>query len=324
MKRSYVREPLGEMKTMYEAYNEAMLKLAKKDGNIVLLYADFPRGAVSELFQKEYPDRIYDVGIAEANLFTVAAGLAGAGKLPFTHCHGIFGVGRAYNQIRQNVAFDKFNLKMVLCNSGMFWPFMGGSHQIIEDIAALRAIPNLILVSPSDQVETRKATRAIAEYVGPVALRLASPPLPTIYTEELPFELGKAVTVMDGEDATIVAIGICLPDAIEAADMLAGEGIKVRLLDMHTLKPIDREAIISAARETGAIVTVEDSSIIGGLGGAVAEVVVENCPVPVKRVGIKDRFGQAGTTAELKAEYELTADDITTAVKEVIKKKSSR
>jgi len=324
MKRSYVREPLGEMKTMYEAYNEAMLELAKKDGNIVLLYADFPRGAVSELFQKEYPDRIYDVGIAEANLFTVAAGLAGAGKLPFTHCHGIFGVGRAYNQIRQNVAFDKFNLKMVLCNSGMFWPFMGGSHQIIEDIAALRAIPNLILVSPSDQVETRKATRAIAEYVGPVALRLASPPLPTIYTEELPFELGKAVTVMDGEDATIVAIGICLPDAIEAADMLAGEGIKVRLLDMHTLKPIDREAIISAARETGAIVTVEDSSIIGGLGGAVAEVVVENCPVPVKRVGIKDRFGQAGTTAELKAEYELTADDITTAVKEVIKKKSSR
>ena len=324
MKRNYVLEPLGEMKTMYEAYNEAMVELSSKNDNIVLLYADFPRGAAGELFQKEYPDRIYDVGIAEANLFTIAAGLAGAGRLPFTHCHGIFGVGRAYNQIRQNVAFDRFNMKIVLCNSGIFWLSMGGSHQIIEDIAALRAIPNLVLVSPSDQVETRKATRAIAEYTGPVALRLSGSPLPTIYTEELPYELGKAVTVMDGEDATIVAIGFCLPDAIAAANMLAGEGIKVRLLDMHTLKPIDKEAIISAARETGAIVTEEDSSIIGGLGGAVAEIVVENYPVPVNRIGIKDRFGQAGTIAELKAEYGLTASDIARAVREVIKKRASR
>jgi len=322
MKRNYVREPLGEMKTVYEAYNEAMVELAKKNSNIVIIYGDFARGSVAELFQRDYPDRIYDFGIAEANVITAAAGLAGGGKMPFTHCHTIFTVGRAYNQIRQNVAFDKLNVKIVLCaTSGILVPFMGGSHQCIEDIAALRVIPNLVLVSPGDPVETRKVTRAVAEYVGPVAIRLSNPPVPTIYKEEYPFELGKAVTVVDGEDATIIATGVMLADSLEATDILAREGIKVRLLDMHTIKPIDEKAIISAAKETGAIVTVEDSSIIGGLGGAVAEVVVENYSVPVKRVGIKDCFGQSGTVAELKVAYELTANDIAKAVKEVIKKK---
>jgi len=322
MKRNYVREPLGEMETMYEAYNEAMVELAKKNSSIVIVYGDFARGSVAELFQRDYPDRIYDFGIAEANVITAAAGLAGGGKMPFTHCHTIFTVGRAYNQIRQNIAFDKLNVKIVLCaTSGILVPFMGGSHQCIEDIAALRVIPNLVLVSPGDPVETRKVTRAVAEYVGPVAIRLSNPPVPTIYKEEYPFELGKAVTVVDGEDATIIATGVMLADSLEATDILAREGIKVRLLDMHTIKPIDEKAIISAAKETGAIVTVEDSSIIGGLGGAVAEVVVENYSVPVKRVGIKDCFGQSGTVAELKVAYELTANDIAKAVKEVIKKK---
>ncbi|TET68590.1 MAG: transketolase family protein [Dehalococcoidia bacterium] len=313
---------MGEMETMYEAYNEAMVELAKKNSSIVIVYGDFARGSVAELFQRDYPDRIYDFGIAEANVITAAAGLAGGGKMPFTHCHTIFTVGRAYNQIRQNIAFDKLNVKIVLCaTSGILVPFMGGSHQCIEDIAALRVIPNLVLVSPGDPVETRKVTRAVAEYVGPVAIRLSNPPVPTIYKEEYPFELGKAVTVVDGEDATIIATGVMLADSLEATDILAREGIKVRLLDMHTIKPIDEKAIISAAKETGAIVTVEDSSIIGGLGGAVAEVVVENYSVPVKRVGIKDCFGQSGTVAELKVAYELTANDIAKAVKEVIKKK---
>lgn len=323
MKRNYVLESPGEMKAMYAAYNEAMVELSRKNGNIVLLYGDFPRGAAGELFEKEYPDRIYDVGIAEANLITTAAGMAGAGKLPFTHCHSIFAVGRAYNQIRQNVAFDKLNVKIVLCNSGMLWAFMGGSHQIIEEIAALRSIPNLVLVSPADQVETRKATRAIAEYVGPVALRLANPPVPTVYKEDLPFKLGKAAEVVDGKDITIIATGICVADALTATNTLAKEGIKARLLDMHTLKPLDEDAILKAARETGAIVTVEDGTILGGLGGAVAEVVAESYPVPVKRVGIKDRFGQSGTIEELKAEYEISAPHIAQAVREVIKKKNN-
>jgi len=321
MKNNYVLEPLGEMKPMYDAYNEAMSELVKKDGSIVLLYGDFPRGSAGELVQKEYPDRIYDLGIAEASLITTAAGLAAAGMTPFTHCHSIFAVGRAYNQIRQNVAFDKLNVKIALCNTGMLWGFMGGSHQIIEEIAALRAIPNLVLVSPADAVETRKITKAIAEYVGPAAIRLSNPPVPTIYREDYPFELGKAVTLADGGDATIISTGIMLADALEATDTLAKEGIKVRLLDMHTLKPIDENAIIRAAKETGAIVTVEDSSIIGGLGGAVTEVVAENSPVPVRRVGIRDRFGQSGTVGELKEEYEISARHIAQAVREVAGKK---
>jgi len=321
MKRNYVMESPGETKAMYAAYNEAMVELAKNNDNIVLLYGDFPHAAAGELFEKECPDRIYDVGIAEANLITTAAGMAGAGKIPFTHCHSIFAVGRAYNQIRQNVAFDKLNVKIVLCNSGMLWSFMGGSHQIIEEIAALRVIPNLVLVSPADPVETKKVTRAAAEHVGPVAIRLSNPPVPTIFQEDYPFELGKAVTLVDGGDATIISTGMMLSDALEATAILAREGIQARLLNMHTLKPVDEAAIISAARETGAIVTVEDSSVIGGLGGAVAEVVAENSPVPVKRIGIKDRFGQSGKIAELKAEYELTAGDIVKAVKEAVKKK---
>ncbi len=323
MKRDYVMEPLGVIKTMYEAYNEAMVELIQKDSCLILLYGDFPRGAAGELCQRDYPDRIYDLGIAEASLITTAAGLAGGGKKPFTHCHSIFAVGRAYNQIRQNIAFDKFNVKMLLCNSGMLWAFMGGSHQIVEEIAALRAIPNLVLVSPADPVETRKMTKAVAEYVGPVAIRLSNAAVPTIYREDYPFELGKAVTLMDGEDATIISTGVMLADSLEAAEILTREGIKVRLLDMHTLKPIDEEAIISASKETGAIVTVEDSSIIGGLGGAVAEVVVENSMAPLRRVGIKDRFGQSGTVEELKEEYEISARHIAQAVRQLIGKRKS-
>lgn len=321
MKRNYVLDPLGESKPMYGAYNEAMVELLKKNENIVLLYGDFPRGAAGELAQKEYPDRIYDVGIAEANLITTAAGMAGAGKIPFTHCHSIFAVGRAYNQIRQNVAFDRLNVKIGLCNSGMLWAFMGGSHQIIEEIAALRVIPNLMLVSPSDSVQTQKMTRAVAEYVGPVAIRLSPTPVPTVYKDDFPFELGKAVTVADGNDATIISTGMTLSDALAAADALEREGVSVRLLDMHTIKPLDEAAVLQAARETGAMVTVEDSSFIGGLGGAVAEVLIENSPVPMKRVGVKDRFGQSGTVPELKEEYELTARHIAQAVKDVVKKK---
>jgi len=321
MKRDYVMESPGEMKTQYEAHNKALLELGKDDGDIVLLYGDFPRGAAGEFFQEKHPDRIFDVGIAEANLITTAAGLAAAGKIPFTHCHGIFAVGRAYNQIRQNVAYDKLNVKVVLCNSGMLWSFMGGSHQIVEEIAALRAVPNLVLISPADPIETYKATKAAARHLGPVALRLANPPVPTVYKPEFPFELGKAVTLLDGGDATLISTGIMLSDSLAAADILAEEGIQVRLLDMHTLKPLDEPSVIKAAKETGAIVTVEDSSIMGGLGSAVAEIIVENLLVPLKRVGIKDRFGQSGTIDELKAEYGITADDIAAAVREVIQRK---
>ena len=312
--------PADQYNAMYAAYSEAMLDLVKDDKDIVLLYSDFPRGTAGAYLQNNEPDRLIDVGIAEANLITTAAGVAAAGRKPFTHCHSIFGVGRAYNQIRQNVGFDNLNVKVILCNTGIVWPFLGGSHQIIEEIAAIRVIPNLIFLSPSDPVSTKKAAVQLSSHKGPGAMRLAAPPVPTIYSEEVPVELGKAIRVADGDDVTIIATGICVSDAILAVNTLSKKGINARLLDMHTIKPLDGDAIRQAAEQTGAIVTVEDASIYGGLGGAVAEYVTEHCPVKVKRVGVKDVFGQSGTVDELKVKYEISANHIVDAVESVLKK----
>jgi transketolase len=318
-------DPLGEIKDMYAAYNEAVLELADKDSRIVLLYSDYPSGPTGDYFRKHYTNRIYDFGIAEANLMSIAAGLAATGKVPFTHCHSIFAIGRAYNQIRQNIAYDRFNVKLVLPASGMLTYAVGASHQTIEDTAALRVIPNLVIITPADAAEAKKATKAALEYTGPVAIRLArtiNPSgVPTIFKEDYPFQLGKTVEVFKGDDVTVIASGILLGDCINAIKILAKEGIKVRLLDMHTVKPVDEDAIIKAARETGAIVTVEDVSVIGGLGSAVSEVLSEYYPVPIQRVGVRDRFGQSGTVEELKVEYGLTSKDVTQAVKEVMKKR---
>lgn len=319
MIKEYVRENLNETKTMYQAYNEAIIELAKENDRIVLLYADFPSDVAGEFFRKEYPKRIYDFGIAEANMITAAAGLASCGKIPFTHCHGIFALGRAYNQIRQNVAYDKHNVKIVLCNSGMLWPFMGGSHQVIEDIAALRAIPNMVILSPADAIETKKVVKAAVEHYGPVAIRLANPPAPIIYKDDYPFELGKATLLIDGNDLTIFATGILVSEALIASKMLNKENISVRLYDIHTIKPIDEETIIKAARETGLIITVEDGNIYGGLGGAVSEIVTDSYPVFVKKIGIRDTFGQSGTVEELKAAYGLSASHIVEVVKSSLK-----
>ncbi len=320
MKAKYLREQFGGPKPMYAGHNEALIELASENEDIVVLYADFAQGSAGPYYRKEYPDRIYNVGIAEANMMTVAAGLAASGKIPFTHCHSIFAIGRAYNQMRQ-IAFDKLNVKMILCNAGMLWTFMGASHQIIEDIASLRVIPDLVIISPSDAVEAKKATEAVTEYVGPVAIRLAEPQVPIIYRDDYPFHIGKAVTLKEGEDVAIISTGIMVLDALEAAFHLAKEDIEARVINMHTIKPSDREAIKKAAKETGAIVTVEDSNILGGLGGLVAEIVTENFPVPVKRIGVRDRFGQTGEMEELKSEYNLSRNDIVSAAKHVIEKK---
>jgi transketolase len=309
------------MKTesMYEAYNRAMLRLVKDDEDIVLLYADFPRGVAGEYLQNNRPERIIDVGIAEANLITTAAGVAAAGKKPFTHCHSIFAVGRAYNQIRQNVCFDDLNVKIVLCNSGMLWPFMGGSHQTVEEIAVMRVIPNLTLVSPADAVSAQRAAEALNAQSGPAVMRLAPAPVPELYTKDDHFELGKAIRLAEGGDVTVVATGACVFDALTAVKSLAEKGIKARLLDMHTIKPLDEEELRKAAVETGAIVTVEDSSVIGGLGGAVAEFTAGHCPAHVKRVGVMDLFGQSGSLEELKERYEISPAHIATAVETVLR-----
>jgi len=320
MNSSILREKFGEPRTMYSGHSEALIELAEQESDLVLLYADFPQESAGAYYKEKYPERIYNVGIAEANMITVAAGLAEAGKIPFTHCHSIFAVGRAYNQIRQ-IAFDRLNVKMVLCNAGMFWEFMGGSHQAIEDIASLRAIPDLVLVSPSDTIEAKKAAISSAKYVGPVAIRLAEPIVPTIYKDDYTFELGKAVTLREGKDVTIVSTGIMVLEALEAAYLLAREGIDAWIINMHTIKPLDEEIIKRAARESGGIVTVEDSSVLGGLGGAIAEIITEDSPIPVCRIGVRDRFGQTGVMEELAREYNMAEADIVKAAKEVVKKK---
>jgi transketolase len=323
VKTIYLREKRDTNENMYSAHNRALIELVRKNKRIVSCYADFPPGEVGEVFLKEFPDRIIDVGIAEGHLITSAAGLADAGFIPFTHCHALFALGRGYNQIRQNVAYDHRNVKVVLCNSGVIWGGIGPSHLAIEDFAALRAVPNLVILSPSDAVSAEKATSAAADYVGPVILRLpfVGATYPTLYKNDLKFDIGKAICLRDGKDVTLIATGILVKDALEVSEALEKKDIQARVLDIHTIKPLDEKAVLKAAKETGAIVTIEDANILGGLGGAVAEVSSGKYPVVVKRVGVKDQFGESGTPPEIKECYGLTPAVIRKAVHEAMKVK---
>jgi transketolase len=326
VKTPYLRATRDVVENLYAAHNRALVALARRDPRIVSTYGDFGPGEVGGVFAKECPDRILDVGIAEGHLVTSAAGLAGAGFIPFAHCHGIFGLGRAYNQIRQNVAYDQRNVKIVLCNCGVIWGILGPSHQVVEDFAALRAIPRLTILSPADAVSCEKATYAAAEHAGPVIMRLPSTgdSFPTLYTNDLEYEIGKTICVREGRDATILATGILVSDALTVADDLERVGASIRVLDVHTIKPLDEAAVLAAARETGALVTVEDATTLGGLGGAVAELTADQYPVFVRRVGVKDRFGESGKPAEVKEVCELTALYIRRAVDEVLKAKAQQ
>ena len=319
----YLRARRDVAENLYAAHNRALVALARRDPRIVSTYGDFPPGEAGTVFATECPDRILDVGIAEGHLMTSAAGLADAGFIPFTHCHGIFGLGRAYNQIRQNVAYDRRNVKIVLCNCGVIWGIMGPSHQVVEDLAALRAVPRLTILSPADAVSCEKATYAAAEHLGPVILRLppTSDVFPTLYTSDLEYQIGKAICVREGRDATILATGILVSDALSVAEEMAQVGASIRVLDVHTIKPLDEAAILLAARETGALVTVEDATILGGLGGAVAELTAESSPVFVHRVGVRDRFGESGKPADVKADCQLTPPFIRQAVESVLRRK---
>ena len=326
MKSRYVRKIRDIQENMYASHNHALIELAGKNKKVISCYADFPPGEAGEVFQQKFPDRMIDVGIAEGHLITSAAGLADAGFIPFTHCHALFAVGRGYNQIRQNVAYDNRNVKIVFCNSGVIWGGIGPSHLVVEDFAALRAIPNLVILSPSDAVSSEKATLAAAEYVGPVILRLPSvgASYPTLYTTDLDFQIGKSIPLHDGNDVAILATGILVSDALRTSEELETEGIHARVLDIQTIKPLDEKAVLAAARRTGAVVTVEDASIIGGLGGAVAELLSENYPVPMRRVGVRDQFGESGTSDEIKKCYGLTSPFIKKAVWGVLKAKKKK
>lgn len=299
-----------------EAYGKALARIGQENDKIVVLDADLSKSTKTADFKAVCPERFINMGIAEGNMMTVAAGMAACGKIPFASTFAVFATGRAFEQIRNSICYPKLNVKVCATHAGITVGEDGASHQSVEDISLMRSIPNMVVISPSDAVETEAAIEAIVKYNGPCYVRLGRSAVTVINdNEDYKFEIGKGVTLREGKEATIIATGVMVDAALEAFNVLAEEGIKVRVINMHTIKPIDEAAIISAARETGVIVTAEEHSIIGGLGSAVAEVVTGNCPVPVLRVGIKDVFGESGKPAELLKAYGLTAEDIVKAVK---------
>lgn len=304
-----------------EAYGKALAKLGKINDNVVVLDADLSKSTKTAVFQKEFPDRFFNMGIAEQNLMGTAAGFATSGKMPFASTFAMFATGRAFEIVRNSICYPKLNVKICATHAGLTVGEDGASHQALEDLACMRVLPNMVVINPSDAVSTEKAIFAIAEYDGPVYVRLGRAAVPILYDESQVFEIGKGIQLKDGYTASIIATGIMVAEAMEASRILESEGIDVRVIDIHTLKPIDMDIIIKAANETGAIVTAEEHNIIGGLGSAVAEVLVENKPVPMKRVGTMDTFGESGKPMELMKKYGLTAEHIVEAVKDVIKMK---
>ena len=312
---------MGDKIATREAYGNALAEFGS-DPRVVVLDADLSKSTKTEVFKKKYPERFLNMGIAEGNMMAVAAGIASCGKVVFASTFAIFASERACEQVRNSICYPNLNVKIGATHAGITVGEDGASHQVIEDIAIMRSIPNMVVISPADAVEARLAVKAAIEYEGPVYLRLGRLSVPVIYDENTyKFELGKGVTVRDGNDAAIIATGFMVHAAIEAADILKKEGINVRVIDIHTIKPIDKELIIKAARETGAIVTAEEHTVMGGLGGAVTEVVSENYPVPVKLVVVQDKFGKSGKPDKLIEMYGLTASNIVEKVKEAIKMK---
>lgn len=299
-----------------ESYGEA-LKIYGADERIVVLDADLSKSTKTEVFKKEYPDRFINMGIAEANMMCVAAGLASCGKIAFASTFAMFAAGRAYEQIRNSIGYTKLNVKIGATHAGISVGEDGASHQCLEDIALMRTIPGMVVINPADDIEAMQAVKAAIDYEGPVYMRFGRLAVEDINPADYKFEIGKGVEVKDGSDVSIIATGLMVQEAMKAADMLAEEGISARVINIHTIKPIDEEIITKAAKETGAIVTAEEHYIMGGLGSAVTEVVCANCPVPVKIIGT-DRYGKSGKPAELFEEYGLTAENIVAQAKAAI------
>lgn len=304
-------------KATRQAYGEALVELGKINKDIVVLDADLTKSTKTSMFQKEFPERHFNVGIAEADLMGTAAGFATCGKIPFASTFAMFAAGRAFEQIRNTIAYPKLNVKIAPTHAGISVGEDGGSHESIEDIALMRSIPGMIVLSPADAVETKKMIFAAAEYEGPVYIRMGRLDVETIFDEETyDFQIGIANTVKEGNDVTIAATGLMTYEAIKAADILAQEGISVRVINVGTIKPLDGETILKAAKETKFIITAEEHSVIGGLGSAVSEFLSEVYPTKVKKLGIYDKFGQSGKAKELLEKYELTAAKLVSMVKE--------
>ncbi|AVQ30389.1 MULTISPECIES: transketolase family protein [Fusobacterium] len=304
-------------KATRQAYGEALVELGKINKNIVVLDADLTKSTKTSMFQKEFPERHFNVGIAEADLMGTAAGFATCGKIPFASTFAMFAAGRAFEQIRNTIAYPKLNVKIAPTHAGISVGEDGGSHQSVEDIALMRSIPGMVVLSPADAVETKKMIFAAAEYEGPVYIRMGRLDVETIFDEETyDFQIGIANTIREGNDVTIAATGLMTYEALKAADILAQEGISVRVINVGTIKPLDGETILKAAKETKFIITAEEHSVIGGLGSAVSEFLSEVYPAKVKKLGIYDKFGQSGKANELLEKYELTAAKLVSMVKE--------
>ena len=297
---------MAEKKATREAYGDTLVALGAEYKNLVVLDADLAEATKTCKFKAAYPERFFDCGIAEGNMMGVAAGLASAGCIPFASSFAMFASGRAFEQVRNMVGYPHLNVKI------------GATHQCNEDIALMRTIPGMTIINPADCIETAAAVKAAIDFKGPVYMRFGRYAVPNVYGEDYKFELGKGVELRDGKDVTIVATGLTVHMALEAADMLAEDNISARVINIHTIKPIDEEILVKAARETGAVVTAEEHTVIGGLGSAVAEVLTEKHPVPMRRIGVNDKFGKSGQVPELLEEYGLTAKNIAAKAKEAI------
>lgn len=300
-----------------EAYGKALVELGKQNDKVVVLDADLAGATMTKYFKAEFPDRFYDCGIAEANMVNISAGLSTMGLIPFCSTFAMFGAGRAYEQIRNSVAYPKFNVKICCSHAGVSVGEDGGSHQSIEDIALMRLVPGMTVVVPADAKEAEKAVYAVAEMQGPVYMRTARLATP-VFEEDYPFEIGKANVLREGKDAAVFACGLMVNEALEAAKLLAAEGIEITVINMHTIKPLDSECVLKCAKECGNVITVEEHSVIGGLGDAVADVLMGNVCCKFKKIGIYDQFGQSGKAADVLSEYGLTADQIAVKIKETL------
>ena len=304
-----------------ESYGNALKELGAAHDNVVVLDADLAGATKTAVFKKAYPDRFYDCGIAESNMMGIAAGLSTTGLVPFASTFAMFAAGRAFEQVRNSIGYPHLNVKIGATHAGISVGEDGATHQCNEDIALMRTIPGMTIISPSDDVEAKAAVFAAYEMDGPVYLRFGRLAVPVINDRpDYRFEIGKGVVLREGTDVTVFATGLCVSSALEAADLLAADGISAKGVNIHTIKPIDEDLIVAAARETGKVVTVEEHSVIGGLGGAVCEVLSEKAPVPVKRIGVNDVFGYSGPATKLLEEFGLDGKGVYSSIKEFVNK----
>ena len=303
-----------------ESYGNALVELGAENPNVVVLDADLAAATKTGVFKKAYPDRHIDCGIAECNMVGIAAGLATAGKIPFVSSFAMFAAGRAFEQVRNSVGYPHLNVKIGATHAGITVGEDGASHQCNEDIALMRTIPGMVVMCPADDIEAKAAVKAAAEYVGPVYMRFGRAACPVINDKtDYKFEIGKGTVVREGTDLTIVATGICVGNALEAADILAAEGISAEVINICTIKPLDEEIIINSAKKTGKVVTAEEHSVIGGLGSAVCDALCKNYPVPVMKIGMQDVFGESGSAAALVEKYKLDGKGIYEQIKDFLK-----